>query len=377
MCYTSKGKWFKYSTLIVLSFHYFISSGQQIILDLDNELKHQAVVLSSSVIDKIEYIIPETTPESVFFYPSFIHLVENHIYFYDQKLSQFFIFRKDGKFIKRFGEIGRGPNEYVRVKNFFYDPGSKNFIIYSEEHKILRYNLKGEVVESYEIKSNPFNLLVRQGQFYGFFPFPTCMLNNGFSLSSISQVGKIQHNYYKNDYCENGDIILFNSFYLFGDSIRFWDSSMNQVLSCDARNNVAPFLQFRSKRLMPKQYLSSMDQFQNGAHNFITIHKIMESARFLFIRGRATDYGTGMYIMYDKNQKVARVLQDNSEYAIGIKDDLLGPWYYWPLQILDTGEGVCYFEIIDLKNYYNETNEDNYAFSSQSMRLNPINSIES
>ena len=101
---------------------------------------------------------------------------------------------------------------------------------------------------------------------------------------------------------------------------------------------------------------SSQNLYQSGVKQYISIQKIMESDRYLFIKGRAQSYGTGMFIVFDKNSSKSFVLQDDDFKKIGVKDNMISPLYFWPNEILTDGRMVCNFEIMDLKTIFKEVN---------------------
>lgn len=88
----------------------------------------------------------------------------------DRNLSkQIFVFNKDGSFSHYIGKNGRGPGEYLQVTDVAFQEG--NIVVLDMfSHKILRYNLGGELIgeikykdKFHEIESDGKNLFAYAG----------------------------------------------------------------------------------------------------------------------------------------------------------------------------------------------------------------------
>lgn len=74
-----------------------------------------------------------------------IIFVKDKIYILDKKFAKgVFIYSKNGEFIKRVGNIGRGPGEYDGVSDFDFD--DNKIIISDHPNKLLIFNEKGDFI---------------------------------------------------------------------------------------------------------------------------------------------------------------------------------------------------------------------------------------
>ena len=69
-------------------------------------------LMISEVIEDIEYIKLETTPNCLISKVSGVSISENHLAIFDYRSSSFLLFSRSGKFIRKIGSQGPGPEEY-------------------------------------------------------------------------------------------------------------------------------------------------------------------------------------------------------------------------------------------------------------------------
>ncbi len=326
----------------------FLTLGQELI-NLDEALKNKGEMLLSEIAVDIDIVKLETTSDCYFYKPLDIQLINGRIYFYDKKINEFFIYDEDGMFIRKFGKHGKGPNEFVNIKKFTFNSNKDELIVYTQEKKIIKYDLDGELIESIIIKENPFTILPYKNCYLGYYPAPTCLENKGYALSLIGKNGELQKRFFNELCCESRDAILFNGLYPYKNELRFWDCAYYMVYGISQDFEISRLYNFSSKKKMPKQYFSSLESFQYAAKTYLTIQNIVESDDYLFIKGRYQSFGTGMYVVYDKKNKESISLQDDDFNKIGIRDDMLSSLYFWPFENLTNGKLVFSVEVLELK----------------------------
>lgn len=110
-------------------------------LNSDNILK------LSSLYDSISYIKLETTPECLIGSIKKIIPFANQYFIFDEEYSNIFIFDAKGKFLKKIGEKGTGPNEYVKIDDICFDQ-TKNrlFVLDNRRNRIQVYDNRGEAL---------------------------------------------------------------------------------------------------------------------------------------------------------------------------------------------------------------------------------------
>jgi hypothetical protein len=107
----------------------------------------------SEIIDDVEYVKLETTKECLLAWASYsvgekyILAVQN----YDP--AQIYLFGRDGKFIRKIGGEGKGPQEYTSLSTVVTDP-EETFILANDYQRdvIIRYDFEGNVTGSFASK---------------------------------------------------------------------------------------------------------------------------------------------------------------------------------------------------------------------------------
>ena len=107
----------------------------------------------------------ETKPESIFRDPTKV-LVNNHILFvYDRSLQKILLFDKNGIFVGKLDQKGRGPNEYIDLRDFQIT--SDKLIAILTYDKVMYYDFNFHLVNIYKIGiKNDQNYYLNPTHFY-------------------------------------------------------------------------------------------------------------------------------------------------------------------------------------------------------------------
>lgn len=83
-----------------------------------------------------------------------VEIIDNEIYIMDQMIAKtLFVFDLNGKFIKRVGQIGKGPGEYLSIIDFAVD-AKENSIFVLSYGKILKFSKNGNFIKSIDVDNN-------------------------------------------------------------------------------------------------------------------------------------------------------------------------------------------------------------------------------
>lgn len=103
--------------------------------------------------DSYSLIPLETTTSSIISKISRIYFYKSRIFILDKTTDQIFIFNEDGKFLSKINSKGKGPNEYVGLRDFTINEDTNEIIVYSYyPKKILIYNFEGQFVKQFNQK---------------------------------------------------------------------------------------------------------------------------------------------------------------------------------------------------------------------------------
>ena len=125
-------------------------SGDLPIIDVTKEYKE--ISLDVHEIADVEYIPLETTDSSVM-WSAFQYVVSDDYVIADDTQYIFFFDRKTGKFIRKFGYIGDGPEEYTRNYKFAIDLKTQECFIYDMMKNNLQvYDFHGKFLRKHSIQ---------------------------------------------------------------------------------------------------------------------------------------------------------------------------------------------------------------------------------
>jgi len=118
-------------------------SGEIINIDL-NKFDN---VEFSKLFDDVEIIIPELTENSTIKDITKVFLLDSLLCIYDRSyLGRVFIFDSTGRFVRRIGEMGEGPNEYSDIADVRIHRNSI-WMLSAIKNRFLVYNLDGDLVD--------------------------------------------------------------------------------------------------------------------------------------------------------------------------------------------------------------------------------------
>jgi len=110
-------------------------------------------LLFTDMFDSVAFIKLEKTDESLMSTIDRIEVTHDRIYV----LSSFrdravFVFKRNGKFIFKINNVGRGPGEFIRPADFYVDEKNKNILIYSSyPARLIKYDYNGKFIDEKSI----------------------------------------------------------------------------------------------------------------------------------------------------------------------------------------------------------------------------------
>ncbi|MDD3037192.1 6-bladed beta-propeller [Bacteroides sp.] len=108
--------------------------------------------------DSVKYVALETTKEILIGEITKMFVTNEHIIIFDQKSMEIFLFGIDGKFTRRIGKKGEGPDEYMFINDIQFD--KENMLIFAHErfrNCIYTYDLSGNLVDKTQKSLISFN----------------------------------------------------------------------------------------------------------------------------------------------------------------------------------------------------------------------------
>jgi len=120
-----------------------------ITLDIRNALQHSEKVISlQEDIKNVEYIPLETNDSCLISNILDMQISKDYIFIYNGKTSDILQFNKKGKFIRKIGHEGNGPEEYNMITELSIDDIQKKLFIFQYSGPILAYSFNGNFLYS-------------------------------------------------------------------------------------------------------------------------------------------------------------------------------------------------------------------------------------
>jgi len=111
-------------------------------------------------------IILETKKESVIVNIDELQVFDGYIYIFDSsKAKSLFVFDLEGSFIRKIGSIGRGPGEYIGIKDITLDMENRIIFLCDSRNRIHKYQFDGTYLHTITIQA-PENSAAFFIQFY-------------------------------------------------------------------------------------------------------------------------------------------------------------------------------------------------------------------
>jgi hypothetical protein len=118
-------------------------------IDLKKIIQNTQDVKISDYVNEIEYIPLEITAECPISIIRKLYLTDKQIII--RSGNDIFLFdRKTGKFIRKIGTIGSGPQEYMSPLDCFYNSNDRVYTYGSMKSVIKIYDLDGKFIESFK-----------------------------------------------------------------------------------------------------------------------------------------------------------------------------------------------------------------------------------
>jgi hypothetical protein len=334
----------------------------------------------SQIADSCKYVFLETTDDCLIDKVRFLFLTKQYIIITGRK--DCFVFDRDtGKFIRRIGQYGPGPNEYSGIiRHAFLDEENEKFYMLSRDLKLLSYNINdGELIH-----------VVRDFTKHYKSTFHDLDL-----IDSIHYIGNI--------YNSSGNFKdRFISGTIYGDSIHAFPNHISfqpkDHYDPESKKNVTygtnltsemHFYHFKDKfylkellndtlfyvkdpyTLIPKivfdagkyQFLPDLRsdalKLNEEISNYIITKQIFESDDYLFMLATYQDKVYG--ILYNKETGINCLVADKN-HPFGFSNDIInGLPPFWPKFENNSGEMSIWYNPSELKEFLEENKLSNVS----------------
>ncbi|HCV15623.1 MAG TPA: hypothetical protein DF637_04750 [Rikenellaceae bacterium] len=354
------------------------------LIDVESAVGKGSVVNLSEIASDIKYVRLETKAESVIGNVWNVKLSKGKIYVSDNKYT-ISIFSEDGKFIKKFSRVGRGPEEYINLMSFQVNDTDGGIEILDSSGRIIRHDSDGnfiEVIDKIYSKSRSQTFINMSDFFvsswyinsrsedksetvYGVTAYrDTSDIINEKTLTSYSGM--------KTQQIDGGMMIFMRidppSLVKYKDELRFMVSECDTIFNMDSKGRVScKYVLNYGKYQAPKE--QNFDSYTNNESNFITLATgFKETERYMLFdfnlralapepiervsKGRdgkeSVSKNTNVYAVFDKRKENLTFLNQPEKGTMGFKEDIKGGFPFWPRFTGNQGELINFRNAIDI-----------------------------
>lgn len=252
-----------------------------------------------------------------------LEIYGDRIYILDNKTNAFFVFSKDGKFMRKLESRGNGPGEFISLHSFWIDKRGYAFILDRQSNRLLKYRLSDlEFVENVPLPApSPlsFAVIPNQEAYIYYYPLRQKDAFSGKQIVVADGTGSVIGSFY--DAPPAGKILHGSpaNFYLFNGHIRIYPYFSNQVheLSGDSLNCCYELswgkLQFPPSGLFQKYADSGevMKEILTGGNSWIRLLYVYETEHTLAVK------------YYIKKEPYLSVWNKKQNRFVNVKGDMI------------------------------------------------------
>ena len=376
------------------------------IIPVESMVGNYKILNISDYSSEIKYIPLETNDSVLVSQISHICYENNKILIVDitsSNTTNCYLFDDNGKFIRKIGQRGQGPNDYLLiVKTLIYN----NYIFLVDYHKLLIYDINGNIIKNINLRSSE----IFEKYYYSWFEIAplkqdTFVMNiatiNGdypqailFEISkSEARILKEYPNYVKLDKPSpviNSDEL--GIMYLFKDNVVIYKGMNDTIFSIDKNMEISDkFIFEMGKYKLPLSFYQVREGF-DGLDNSISPLNILESSDYLFFRfsfgnhaPEPFEYETfnGRKVVsktvngvFEKRTGQLTLMRQPLKGKLGFKNDIDNGPVIWPHYISSSNEMITYISVEDFINCYNSLDTKSQKITEITNRIslddNPI-----
>lgn len=329
-------------------------------VNLERDINNISSIPLSYLSSKLEYIPLETDSACLIRRISDISVSDSFLFVSDY--NRLLLFNWDGKFIRQIGSSGRGPGEYLRVRDFDIDVDNEEVYIL-EGRKVLVYNFNGLFRRDFVLGFPSYEFVINENNDLVFLPinFAQATDEQEYSLYIMNKNGKNITKIPKILKRINGGIAIPNSpLYIYTDILHFMEFGVDTLYSYE--NHVKKphaILDAGSLKFPPDPMLDDVMKL-NGK---VWVDNILETNKSLFIKTYSSLASlTPTYRVFDKSTSIITILKDN-----GFINDIDGGISFWPERIVDSDMMIGFADAFDIIRQYKNRDMDNLKIRSNQL----------
>lgn len=258
-------------------------------VDIESEINNMRQINLSKFTDDICYIVLENKPDiSISDYPSF-DLSDNLLLTHDRE-SSLLLFNISGNLIVKFGNRGRGPEEYQSINNLSF--GLDNKVYFNSMTDLFEFNPDGSFSSKYP------NFLLAENAYYlhqwsfvdDSLLFGHIQNDNGqtrYKAFLIDRYGTVKRYYLNYDLLENkGSRVMGGStqIHKYRGKLYFKEQFNDTLFYLNSKYDLIPeYLLNLGDLKMPASLRVNFNEYFKQINNYVAIEDIFQTEDYLFL----------------------------------------------------------------------------------------------
>ena len=332
--------------------YFCAASGQGFTeIDIPKLLKPERSPALSEIASDIQFIKLQTTPDCLIQSVGSVTRWGDNYLIVANSNKPLLVFSREGKFVRSFGTIGKGPGEFLQIFGMALDPKTDHlFILGNGQVKLLEFDETGKFIREFKLGFYATGVKILDNGFVFYTGSVYAFRTDGFLLTVTDRSGKVLGRYHKHPFLKGKPDHGATRYSDHGNWC-YWESYWDTVYTFNGSSYHPKYFFNYGKNRIPQELLESSDMFSNNIDAYTWIASYSEYQNFLYFEFIDKNR-RGKKLFYDKNSKAGYCIPGSTEYNNwGFENDFTGG----PLFSLDIkmsmSEVACAYQVVDLKEY--------------------------
>lgn len=322
-------------------------------------------------------------------------LVHNDLlYVSDRKSQAVYAFRKDGSFVRKFGNPGAGPHEYA---------GCKDFAINADAGEVYIYDAVKNQIHKYDISSGAYKASIPVDKSIHI-DYITCNSGDLYAAQTSNRNEQPEETYYLLYQIDtesgkktaqwfdaasynkgwNDEFIHSNLFYNITEDEDLFVLGLMDTIMCIKKNEITPFLAIESERLVQKEDIPEEDRTPTSnpmarSRQMMSLLTRLSAGNKLFHISNVFEYNSmlyfncmgrsGYFVRFDEKNQAASIY---SRITNDVLFQKVPDHFQLPVFLSADDSGVYYYvsneQLSELKHFIEQNNISEELINSKSIK---------
>lgn len=334
----------KYSLIGTLHFFLSISVYAQkeiLKIEINPETVQSGTLKLSDLVQSAEYIPLETTDDCLIGGISKFDISDHYILVGCYKSTSVYLFNRNGRFIRKIGNAGQGPSEYLQI-NYLRINETKNELAVFDYTKVIFYDLSGkhlktqDLVLDQDLYLDYSNDRLVTGIPSGFFSNKKYSVYRLYDIkpTGIKSLGEqVPAQRVVVDGNKYGKVALATysppvRSYIFNNQLHVYELTLNDTVYAVGNDNAFRpcYLLSAGKYAITAEMRADIMKFADHTFNSVALFSTFETQQYIMVHYM---YKKKLYFdYYDKSEKLIKRVQSDK----GIPNDYDGGLDFWPFR---------------------------------------------